>query len=85
MCTAINQSVFILITITSSTVSIIIIIVIVIIVIATSITVYWRKKKRQQYEVRGKKEYIQINSFIWFYVVDQQAITYNPAYEEGKL
>ena len=55
---ATNQSVFILITITSrcSTVSIVVITVIVIIVIATSITVYWRKKKRQQYKVGGKNE-----------------------------
>ena len=50
---------FILITITSSTVSIVVIIVITIIVIATSITVYWRK--RQQYEVGGKKEINIIN------------------------
>ena len=55
---ATNQSVFILITITSSTIIIVIIIVIVIIVIATSITVYWRKKKRQQYEVGGTKNVI---------------------------
>ena len=56
--TATNQSVFILITITSSTVSIVVIIVIAIIVIATSITVYWRKKKRQQYKVGGNKNVI---------------------------
>ena len=56
--TATNQSVFILITITSSTVSIVVTIIIAIIVIATSITVYWKKKNRQQYEVAGKKEWL---------------------------
>ena len=83
---ATNQSLFILITITSSTVSIVVIIVIVIIVIATSITVYWRKKKRQQYEVGGKKgSCYKVIFHVILYIVDQKAITDNPAYEEGKL
>ena len=51
-----------------------------IIVIATSITVYWRKKKRQQYEVEGKKERNKIKYITILFIVDQQAIRHNQSH-----
>ena len=75
---------FIVIT-TSSTVGVTVF-VIVIVVTATGVTFYWMKKKRnQQYEsgTQGKK--VSGYNLILFYTVDHQAITYNPAYVEGKV
>ena len=51
--------------------------------IVTSIIVYLRKKLTQQYEVEGNS---MNNNELYIYnyiVVDQRAITDNPAYEEG--
>ena len=74
---------FILIT-TSSTVGITVV-VIVIVVTATGVTFYWMKKKRNQpceSRTQGKKG--SGYNLILFYTVDQQGITYNPAYVKGK-
>ena len=58
-------------------------IIIAIIVIVTSIIVYMRKKLTQQYEVGGKSmnnNELHTHNYI---IVDQRAITDNPAYEKG--
>ena len=78
-----TATVFLLVTICTTLSSLVIIVAIIILVIA--LTMFWKKKrKRQEHEIDGNKnkdtsKYDLCSVFI----VKEQVIRYNPAYEEG--
>ena len=69
--------------ITTSIVSVVVVIVIIVICLVVS-SILYLKKKHQLHEVGGESEKLEIISCTSF-IVDQQIITYNPAYDEGML
>ena len=60
------------------------VIIVAIIVLITALTLFWKKKrKRQEHEIGGKIRINELTDFYSVFIVKEQAIRHNPAYEEG--
>lgn len=69
---------------TASVVSMVAIVVIIIICLAVS-SVVFMKKRHQLHKIGGERVRIINYSYLISFIVDQQAITHNSAYEKGML